>query len=411
MKTLGIIVEYNPMHNGHLYHLTEAKNRTGASRTVAVMSGPFLQRGEPAIVDKWARTEMALAMGVDLVLELPVAYAVQAADWFAYGAVALLESTGIVDCLCFGSEAGDLSPLQALATALTAEPDALKSGIAERLAAGWSYPAAYADAACALAAEWPDHAELSGILQQPNNTLGLHYVMALQRLGSAIVPCTITRSGSGYHDAVAREGEAIASATAIRRLLLSGGPNAAAPYVPGAVLDILRREWAAGRGPQQWDSFSIPLLHGLITRSPQQLAELHEVNEGLEHRLLNGLHRLDSPSVESLLSALKTKRYTRTRLQRMLTHILLNHSKVQLAPTELAAGPHYLRILGFNQTGRAMLKEMKQRASLPLLVQASSQSLPQLELDLQASAIYSAAMREPEITRMYADYLRPPVIS
>ncbi|MGG4503307.1 nucleotidyltransferase family protein, partial [Paenibacillus polymyxa] len=147
MKTLGIIVEYNPLHNGHVHHWKESLRITGAQRTVAVMSGPFLQRGEPAITDKWSRTEMALAMGVDLVLELPVAYAVQPAEWFARGAVTLLCATGIVDALCFGSESGDIAPLHTLACVLAAEPAELKAGIAQRLSKGASYPAAYAGAA------------------------------------------------------------------------------------------------------------------------------------------------------------------------------------------------------------------------------------------------------------------------
>ncbi|APQ58997.1 nucleotidyltransferase [Paenibacillus polymyxa] len=410
MKTLGMIVEYNPLHNGHVHHWEESLRITGAQRTVAVMSGPFLQRGEPAITDKWSRTEMALAMGVDLVLELPVAYAVQPAEWFARGAVALLHAMGIVDALCFGSESGDIAPLRALARVLAAESAELKAGIAQRLSSGASYPAAYAGAAAALAAEGEDGAALAALMQQPNNTLGLHYLIALERLGSTIKPFTVARTGSGYHEAAAPTDGVIASATAIRRLLLNGGPEAASPYIPAATLEILRREWQAERAPLHWEAFSQPLLNALITRSPQQLAELHEVTEGLEHRLRQSLYTLPQPSVEALLAAIKTRRYTRTKLQRMFTHILLNHAKTDMTPAELAKGPGYIRVLGFNRAGRELLARMKQTATLPVWVKLSAGSHPQLDWDTAAATIHAAGMPRPAIRDMYADYLRPPIM-
>ncbi|KZE76984.1 nucleotidyltransferase [Paenibacillus jamilae] len=410
MKTLGIIVEYNPLHNGHVHHWKESLRITGAQHTVAVMSGPFLQRGEPAITDKWSRTEMALAMGVDLVLELPVAYAVQPAEWFARGAVTLLCATGIVDALCFGSESGDIAPLHALARVLAAEPAELKAGIAQRLSKGASYPAAYAGAAAELAAEGADGAALAALMQQPNNTLGLHYLIALERLGSTIKPFTVARTGSGYHETVAPADGVIASATAIRRLLLDGGPEAASPYVPATTLEILQREWQAGRAPLHWEAFCQPLLNALITRSPQQLAELHEVTEGLEHRLQQSLYTLPQPSVEALFAAIKTKRYTRTKLQRMCTQILLNHAKVDMTPAELAKGPGYIRVLGFNRTGRELLARMKNTAVLPVWVKSSAGSHSHLDWDTAAAAIHAAGMPRPAIRAMYADYLRPPLM-
>jgi predicted nucleotidyltransferase len=353
---------------------------------------------------------MALAMGVDLVLELPVAYAVQPAEWFARGAVALLHAMGIVDALCFGSESGDIAPLRALARVLAAEPAELKAGIAQRLSSGASYPAAYAGAAAALAAEGEDGAALAALMQQPNNTLGLHYLIALERLGSTIKPFTVARTGSGYHEAAAPTDGVIASATAIRRLLLNGGPEAASPYIPAATLEILRREWQAERAPLHWEAFSQPLLNALITRSPQQLAELHEVTEGLEHRLRQSLYTLPQPSVEALLAAIKTRRYTRTKLQRMCTHILLNHSKADMTPAELAKGPGYIRVLGFNRAGRELLARMKQTATLPVWVKLSAGSHPQLDWDTAAATIHAAGMPRPAIRDMYADYLRPPIM-
>ncbi|MGR6543175.1 nucleotidyltransferase [Paenibacillus tundrae] len=408
MKAVGVIVEYNPLHNGHVYHLSEARRLSGADAVVAVMSGSFLQRGEPAIVGKRARTEMALHAGADLVLELPVAYAVQPAEWFAYGAVALLHHTGVVDSLCFGSESGDLDSLQRIARVLAVEPAGLREDIARRLREGASYPAAYAGAAAALAPGGVDARDAAALLEQPNNSLGLHYLIALERLGSAIQPFTAARTGAAYHEATPGPG-AIASATAVRRLLMADGPEAAAQYVPAATLAILQREWQTQRAPVHWERFVQTLLHIAATRRASELASIAEVTEGLEHRLIRTLSQLAEPSVDALLNALKTKRYTRTKLQRMLTHVLLNHSKTELSPSILAEGPGYLRVLGFSSKGQSLLKQMKRSASLPVVIKPATFNHSQLELDIQAQAAYALAYEDKDTRTMYSDYYDPPI--
>lgn len=417
MNVVGLIVEYNPFHNGHAYHMTEAKRLAGAEAVVAVMSGDFLQRGEPAIVSKWARAEMALHGGADLVLELPVAYATQPAEWFAHGAAALLDATGIVSHLCFGSEAGTLAELQPLAQQLAGESGALKAAIAEELATGASYPAAYAAAAARSVAApqaggsgaAADAARARALLEQPNNSLGLHYLIALQRLGSGIAPLTVRREGAGYRDA--EPGSAnIASATAIRGLIAGGGSfQAAAPYVPPYTADILAREFRAGRGPVTWESFAAPLFHRLLTSSPEALAKHHEVTEGLEYRMKKMLPELKRLTVEELLEKLKTKRYTYTKLQRMLLHILLQHDRQTLAPGQLAQGPGYLRVLAFSPKGRELLKKMKGRSSLPIVTRAAALSHPGLELDIRAAAAYANAMPVRDDAEVFRDYRQPPI--
>ncbi|WP_163879114.1 nucleotidyltransferase [Paenibacillus favisporus] len=409
MSAVGLIVEYNPLHNGHVHHYTRAKEVTGAEHAVAVLSGPFLQRGEPGIVSKYARAEMALAMGVDLVIELPAAYAVQPAEWFAYGAVALLNATGVVDSVCFGTESGTLEVLQPLARMLAHESDELQGLIAHYLGQGMSYPSAYAAAAEALAGSGGWKEGILQLLHKPNHTLGLHYLIALERLGSRMRPYTIPRIHAGYHDEVPGHTN-IASATAVRRMLLGPAPDEAAPYLPATTLAILKREFAAGRGPITWESFRQPLLHLLLTTPPEQLAALHEVTEGLEHRLGKLLPVLTGADVAGLLAALKTKRYTHTKLQRMLVHILLRHSKEQLAPARLAEGPGYLRVLGFNKTGQALLKQMKKTASLPVVMKPSAFSHDQLDLDLRAAAAYANAYAAPSPDDWYRDYMQPPVM-
>lgn len=501
IKTAGIIVEYNPLHNGHAYHYAEAKRLSGADAVIAVMSGPFLQRGEPAVVGKWARAEMALALGCDLVIELPVAFAAQPAEWFAYGAVSALAATGVTDTLVFGSESGDLSRFERLAERLAEEPEAFRDLLRAQLVRGISYPAAYAAATAAYAAadsggcggggssdgssggngggesegrrrsgegrgESEDHSgggdySLSGdgeglirgggcdasgesrsaggyssdcgkgLVVQPNDILGLHYCLALRRLHSRIKPLTITRRGAGYHQRDADEG-GFASATAIRRLLIGGGSDAQAagdaaaadmsrraaglaaarPYMPAFAAAILEREWLAGRGPIDWERFAAPLLHTLISRTPEELAGCFEVTEGLEHRIKGALPKLDYEEgalVSQLLAALKTKRYTAAKLQRTLLRILLNHSKADLSRDVLSHGVPYLRILGFSAKGQRLLKRMKTTATVPVVIKATRESSPLLELDIRAAALYALAHPIQESRELYRDYYQSPL--
>lgn len=408
MSAVGLIVEYNPLHNGHVHHFAKAKEISGAEHTVAILSGPFLQRGEPGIVSKFARAEMALAMGADLVIELPVAYAVQPAEWFAFGAAALLDATGVVDSLCFGTESGTLDLLLPLSRILADESAELQERIGFHLNEGMNYPAAYSRAAAAAAGFAGMEQEILDVLQQPNHTLGLHYLIALKRLGSRVRPLTIPRIHAGYHDEMPAHAK-IASATAVRKLLLEQDLSAAAPYLPESTLGIIDREFREGRGPITWGSFRGPLLNLLLTSSPRDLAAFHEVTEGLEYRLRRVLPGLGKPEVAELLQALKTKRYTHTKLQRMLTHILLRHTKEEMSAPALAAGPGYLRVLGFSSGGRELLKKMKKTASLPVIVKPSSFEHPQLELDLQASAAYANAFPNPETRHMFRDYLEAPI--
>ncbi|MEO3945161.1 nucleotidyltransferase [Gorillibacterium sp. CAU 1737] len=414
MRTVGMIVEYNPLHNGHVHHCREAKKAANADAVIAVMSGPFLQRGEPALCSKWARTEMALAMGADLVIELPTAFAVQPAEWFAYGAVSALEATGVADALVFGSESGQIGWFRELADLLRVEPPELKARLQERLRAGASYPAAYASAAASLVPS-PDEGKLS----QPNNVLGLQYCLALERLGSGIEPLTIPRLGAGYHEREAGGADAapgIASATAVRQLLLRdptpSGIAAAAPYLPPATVSILQREWQAGRGPLHWESFSAPLLHLLLTLPDSAYADLAEMGEGLEHRIRQALPVLPLQQgrfVEQLLDATKTRRYTRPRLQRALLSILLMRRKDELSREVLEQGVPYLRILGFSSTGRELLKRMKQTAKVPVVTKVARGASSLLSLDLRASAAYAAAFSPADERELFRDYYQAPL--
>ncbi|THF81335.1 nucleotidyltransferase [Cohnella fermenti] len=409
MRTVGIVVEYNPLHNGHLYHIQQSRKITGADAVVAVMSGHFLQRGEPAIADKWARSEMALRAGCDLVLELPAAYSSQPAEWFAFGSVAVLEATGAVDALCFGSESGDVATLDRIAALLADEPEDVGRELGRLLKLGLPYPSAYAEAVRLHLRRTGRELDAEFRLDQPNHTLGLHYLLALRRLGSSIVPYSIKREKSDYSQTSISD-TSIASATALRALLTrSGDLSELSPFVPASTLDILRREAEAGRFPVTWESFSRPLFHLLAQMDETRLASFAEAAEGLEFRLRRCLAELDEDSVEELLGRLKTKRYTRTKLQRLLLRILLGHTKEELSAAALASGVRYIRVLGFTERGRGLLRRMKKTASVPVVHSAAGDEWPFLRMDARAGAMYALAFRDDRLRQGRREYTSPPV--
>lgn len=383
MRTVGVIVEYNPFHNGHLYHLQQAKKVTAADAVVAVMSGYFLQRGEPALVDKWTRAEMALLGGADLVLELPAVFASQPAEWFAYGAVAVLNATGIVNTLCFGSESGDLTWMQEVARTLAREPSSFRQRLQQYLKEGLSYPDAYGRTLHDF------HPDIPSELAEPNNILGISYLAALRKTESPIRPFTVRREKAGYHQRELTDHH-IASATAIRRQWLeSGDVNAIEPFVPPTTFLLLKDRTEKGIPPLTWESFHHMLFAKLMTATVEELALYYNVEEGLEHRLLQQLSH--SHTVNEYITALKTKRYTWNRLQRVMTAILLGWTKTDVNRTLLAGGPTYLRVLGFSDKGRLLLKQMKKTATLPIITRISKDRPSMLEWDIRASRLYNLA--------------------
>lgn len=412
MRTVGLIVEYNPFHNGHSYHLQQSRKIMEADAVVAVMSGNFLQRGEPALVDKWTRTRMALAGGCDLVIELPVAYATQAAEWFAYGAVALLEATGVVDAFCFGTESGRLAPLQRAAELAADEPEPFKQLLKERLETGIAYPQAYSSAIAEYAAIQGDSETSAFAFDQPNHTLGLHYLIAHRRLQGRMKPFTIVREKSEYNQSTITDA-CIASATAIRKLVLEqmSLPDIR-PYVPASTYELLAESMEKRQAPVSWDNYIHPLLHGIVTRDAEQLRQLHELAEGLEYRLLQSLPQLDESKFESLLELLKTKRYTRTKLQRALLSVLLGHRKADFTPDKLRNGTEYLRVLGFTDKGRELLKRMKKTAAVPVLLSAARppELYRYLELDTAASAAYLLGVPGANTSDLFRDFRDKPVM-
>ncbi|MFF2888028.1 nucleotidyltransferase [Paenibacillus sp. NPDC057967] len=413
MRAVGLIVEYNPFHNGHLYHLRQSVKLTEADAVVAVMSGNFLQRGEPAMWDKWTRTRMALEGGCDLVIELPVAYATHAAEWFAYGAVSLLEATGVVDAFCFGTESGELAPLLQAAEIAASEPPCFQALLRNQLDTGVSYPVAYSDALQAYLTEQGHAAAASFPFNTPNHTLGLHYLIALKRIKGAMSPYTIAREKAQYHQESITDGS-IASATAIRKLLLeSESLEAAKPFVPVSTYRNIQSCASTGVSPVSWERYMPALMHKLLTINTAQLASYRDVSEGLEHRILNAMPELGEASFGELLSLLKTKRYTRTRLQRALLSVLLEHAQEEFTPDKLAGGVEYIRVLGFTERGRTLLKRMRVTSSLPVLLSAARPPEPYryLDLDVRASNAYMLGASGRHLSAsLFRDYREKPVM-
>jgi len=403
MKVLAVIAEYNPFHNGHLYQLEESLRKSKADYTVCVMSGHFLQRGEPALVDKWARAKMALAAGIDLVIELPFAYAVRSAQDFAFGAVSILESTGIINYLSFGSELGELTLLRKLARVLLKEPEDLGILIKKELDKGLSYPKAQAQA---LEIYSP---EFTADLWQPNNILALEYLKSLEELQSKMQPLTIKRKKTNYHDLEIVDN--FASASGIREIIRQGKTssaqsvlNAISPSIPLSTLEILAEEFDSGRGPVFAEDFSHVLLSSLRKASPQDLIRYLDVIEGLEQRIKKKASIVGT--LEELIEQIKTRRYTKTRIQRVLIHHLLNFTKDTASLFKERGGPQYLRILGASSRGTLLIKEMKRKAKLPLIQKINLSKKEKssfsavlesmLNLDILASDLYCLAYKNPQ---------------
>ena len=412
---IGVVVEYNPFHNGHLHHLEKAREKVPGAYILGVMSGNWTQRGEPALMNKWARTEAALKAGADIILELPVVFAVQSAEGFARGAVKTLDATGIVNYICFGSEAGELEPLQETARYLEAEPPQFKIELQSALKRGLSYPAAlqYSLQAVSLSEKtMPLSPKVLDIIPNPNNILAIEYLKALQKVNSDITPFTIKRRGAGFHDLKAA-GD-IASATGIRAAISKNDFKMVKKTVPKVSYEIILNEIAEGRAPVFQENFAEIILSLLRRSSADSMAKLPDVSEGMESRLKKAA---DSPNISNLLKKLKTRRYTRTRLQRILVYLLLSLNKKILNRFNIA-GPSYLRVLGFSNRGKELLPLIKAKGLLPIVTRPAaylkSSLAPQdgkqmILYDILATDIY--VMGYPLSNQRYGgDDFRKPVI-
>lgn len=418
MNILGIITEYNPFHYGHLYHLQKAKRLIEAEGVICIMNGNFVQRGEPALINKWARAEMALNNGVDLVVELPLIYGIRSAEYFAQGAIELLNGSGLVTHLVFGSEAGKIEPLEKIAQILIDNHHCLEHKIKELLSAGIVYPKAREVALKELLTKKSSKLDLSieKTLTQPNNILGIEYLKALIKTNSKIKPLTIKRKGSEYHNM--QLDHKIASATAIRNIIIKKGTETAKDYLPINTFKLLKQEIQKGRGPVSTDNLTRIILSLLRTKSVDELLTYAEINNGLENRIIHAAR--NSGSYQQLIENIKTKAFTWTRIQRNLLHVLLNIKENDFNFID-EKRPQYLRVLGFNNNGRKLLSRIKACNSLPLVSKianhireidttTTNHMLRSLSYDLLASDIYSLLYPDTGQRKANQDFTISPII-
>ncbi|CAK21481.1 nucleotidyltransferase [Listeria welshimeri] len=369
MKATGIVVEYNPFHNGHQLHLNKARELTKADVVIAVMSGSFVQRGEPAILPKWERTKMALAAGVDMVVELPVSFATQHATIFAEESVRILDALH-VDALFFGSEHGVSEDFLTAAKTVVEHEASFNQAIQLALIdKKTSYARAYTETfKQSFGTELLD-------VTKPNNILGFHYALAIQKQNPTISLQTMARIHAGYHDIEANHDQ-IASATAIRKLLLAGNLEEASRYLPASSIEILKNY----DGPfLSWENYWALLKYRLIQAETDELEGIRNVSEGIQNRMQ--IAATKAQYFSDFIESMKTKRYSNARIQRTALQILLNARNIPSAP--------YIRILGMNKTGQKYLSHHKKNISLPIVTTVSKAAPGLLEEDLRATNIYT----------------------
>ena len=388
-KVLGIIAEYNPFHNGHFYHMKQSIEQAEADYTVCVISGNFVQRGNTSIVDKWTKAKMAIANGADLVLELPTVYSTSSAENFAEGAVKLLDSLGIVDVLSFGIESKDLSTLNNIANVLYQEPKEYITMLNHELSKGISFPKARENA---LMMYLNDIKRYANVLAGSNNILGIEYLKAMKKLKSHMQPIGIQREKVYYHDDMIVDD--FASATAIRKMIINRQFDDIMKVMPRSSYILLAQELRNGHYVLDLSKFQSEILYKLRTMTVTEIKELPDVSEGLENAIKNAADSCNN--IIDLVNIVKSKRYTQTRIQRILLYCLLGITK-KMMDTSKKTTP-YIRVLGFNENGKRLISQiMSFNPKLNLVTSVKkymetnrNKSLKEmLERDIYATNIYT----------------------
>jgi predicted nucleotidyltransferase len=428
MNVVGLITEYNPFHNGHKYHIEEAKRITGADYVIAVMSGNFVQRGAPAILDKYSRTEMALRNGVDLVFELPTCYATGSAEFFALGAVSLLEKLGIVDSLCFGSECGDITVLQKAANFLLNPPAIFDAHLQTYLKDGLTFPAARLKALehSMEDMEGVDGSNLSREVMEPNNILGIEYLKAIKSFGSSMKPVTIKRKAAHYHETALSvqnthtdmfEAEVdnliVSSATAIRNAIhLKANPtgtlSSVALSVPDDVANFLSKNYLKTY-PITENDFAPIIKYKLYTEDKEALIKYMDISGDLADRIKN-VADFDFQYSE-LTQKIKSKNLTLTRINRALIHLLLNIKTEAFEEYNKNGYTPYARVLGIKKESTHLLRIIKKAERIPIVTKVAKAedqldrlAIRMLTEDIVAAHIYNQAVFQKFNTSLQNEY-------
>ena len=431
MKIIGIITEYNPFHNGHAYQIKKVKEELQADFVVVAMSGDFVQRGTPAIINKYARANMALSCGADLVIELPVLWSTASAEYFAMAGVTLFDKMGCIDGICFGAETDNLSVLSTIADILTCEPEGYRAALTSYLKDGIAFPLARSKALCDYFSNTTEictgsHSNdvitcetISSILNTPNNILAIEYLKALKRRNSSITPYVIKREGAGYHDEQISPSKAdlapTASATAIRKVLDSlSVPDQIdlfaelADAMPASALAILKA-YQSEKSLVTANDFSSILGYRLLTSDSNSLADIGDSNPDISNRIIK--NNMSFTSFEQFCELNKSKDITYSRISRILLHLILNiKNSDYIFGKELDYIP-YLRILGFRKDASMLLKELKSHSTVPVISkladaasQLNTEALSILEKDVFAANLYEQICAGKSDTVPVSDY-------
>ena len=403
MKACGLIVEYNPLHNGHIYHINRAREVSGAECIIAIMSGSFLQRGEPAIIDKFHRTRAALQNGVDIVVELPFPFAVQSSEGFAKGAVQTLNEIG-VSSICFGSESGHIKQFINSFQLLNDHKTTYETVLKQSLGNGFSFPAASEKAYRAIGFN-ENHVDLT----KPNNILGFSYVREILANELPIQPLTIGRTKNDYHDTTISN--QIASATSIRKYLLSEQPSEKSGVeraIPSETLHELQAYKSTTNTWHEWEQY-FPLLNYIVSvTSVDELAQINGMVEGIEHRIKKTARI--ATSMNQWIELIKTKRYTWTRIQRIFVYLLTRTTKDELNTFLNKASVPYIRVLGLSKTGRSYVNVKKEALNVPIIHNMSRSQPKILSLEERATNAYYSIISPASRDKMLQQERRLPIL-
>ena len=386
---VGIIGEYNPFHNGHKYHLEESKRILHADYSVAIISGNFVQRGNVSVIGKWSKAEMALNNGVDLVLELPTIYSVSSAENFAYGAIKTLNALNIVDYVSFGSEIGNLETLNLFAEIFTKQPSEYISLLNHELSKGLSFPKARENAALMYL---NDIRKYSNVLSSPNNILGIEYLKALKKTKSSIRPLTIKRENVQYNDISIKNN--FASATSIREMLIKNKLSKIPYVMPKETYKVFYNCYQKGHIVKDLSRYEKEIIYTLRKMTLEEISNLPDVSEGLENNIKNAANSCNT--LEEFMNIIKTKRYTSTRIRRILVYALLGITKKDMKDS--TKNIPYVRVLGFNQKGKELLSVISNSArNIDIITSVkkyidnnpSKYSKRMLDIDITATNIYT----------------------
>lgn len=403
MTATAVTAEYNPFHNGHRHHINASKSKTNADYIITVMSGNFVQRGEPALLDKWKRAELALKNGSDMVLELPTFFSCASAEYFAFGAVSIMEKSNIVDYISFGSETDDISMLWEFSKAIADEKNGFGTVLSQYLSKGMSFPLARENALKKLGINTP--------VLSANNILATEYMKALIKFNSNIKPVCIKRTDNGYNSL--NPTDKFASATNIRKMLFDN-PAEIKPFVPENAYELILEEVSKNNIVTPNDMSHI-LNYVLRTKPPEELAEILDVREGIENKFLKAIQTLYK--FDDIAMYAKSKRYSYTGIQRMLLHIILGTKSEDMAYCKNNGFCPYIRVLGFKKSAAPLLKELTEKASVPVIVNVKKDEVKLdkqarfiFDFEKQADDIYYMCQRNSQNRFPNRDYTHPPVI-